>query len=339
MVKLEFIDYGKNYFFIDILSIIKFLRLFSKLNIPELLDIEIGFKSTDSLGGVYLYKIYESIFDLDAFKIEQLNKFLLNQEYLKNFYRNIKWCLENRIWYVHLNIIQVNDALLNKIDNIYNENISYNEKELLKDLGDFWILDPKFILINTSSYFLNQNKTIKLLSDNSFIENRINKRFLFKKEESIIEFFKGIYNYYDQKICSISEQFDVNITYLDETGAFAQLPVYEAGSGLCEINYQKLNCFKECETLEDFNSLILKRKDYKIYQNNFDWYSNIHFWYIDFFTILESDYKQDKCIYNMNKKDYEVINTFYFNSIKNQERIIIKNINYYLDKDSKKINF
>lgn len=70
MVKLEFIDYGKNYFFIDILSIIKFLRLFSKLNIHELLDIEIGFKSTDSLGGVYLYKIYESIFDLDAFKIE-----------------------------------------------------------------------------------------------------------------------------------------------------------------------------------------------------------------------------------------------------------------------------
>lgn len=96
----------------------------------------------------------------------------------------------NKIWYIHLNIIENNNNLSNKIDNIYDQNISDNEKKLLKniDIDNFWILDLDFKLerlndriFNTSVYFFNNNKSIRLLYNNNIIiENRINKRFILK---------------------------------------------------------------------------------------------------------------------------------------------------------------
>ncbi len=56
--------------------------------------MEIGFKSTDFKEKKYLYKIYESIFDLDFFRIEHLNQFLLNKEYFRDSNSKINWFLE-----------------------------------------------------------------------------------------------------------------------------------------------------------------------------------------------------------------------------------------------------
>ncbi len=169
----------------------------------------------------------------------------------------------NKIWYIYLNIIENNNNLSNKIDNIYDQNISDNEKKLLKnvDIDNFWILDLDFKLerlndriFNTSVYFFNNNKSIRLLYNNNIIENRINKRFIFKNQDSLIEFIDLLCNYFDEHIYALTADLNIKLAYINNKNELVFEDVFKQN----QDSYKNLDDFKEwCCHLKNTNYIII----------------------------------------------------------------------------------